>query len=80
MVEELLGARPPLRGGGKNEYAAIKATWLTDRVRHTPADAPAETLTPARSSLGVRRFFVTHTTAYVAPVTKPRLISPGAHH
>ncbi|MED6211777.1 hypothetical protein PIB30_076814, partial [Stylosanthes scabra] len=39
-----LGARPPLRGGGKNEYAAIKTTWLRDRVRHTPADGPPDVL------------------------------------
>ncbi|MED6211393.1 hypothetical protein PIB30_073280 [Stylosanthes scabra] len=80
MVEELLGVRPPLRMGGKNEYAAIKMTWLRDRVRHIPADGSADTLTPARSSHGVRLFFVTHTTGYAAPVTEPRLILPSAHH
>ncbi|MED6172368.1 hypothetical protein PIB30_049448 [Stylosanthes scabra] len=44
MVENLLGARPPLRGGWKNEYAAIKTTWLRDRVRQTPADGPLDVL------------------------------------
>ncbi|MED6210319.1 hypothetical protein PIB30_063019 [Stylosanthes scabra] len=39
-----VGARPPLRGGGKNEYAAIKTTWLRDRVRHTPTDGPSDVL------------------------------------
>ncbi|MED6118549.1 hypothetical protein PIB30_003765 [Stylosanthes scabra] len=44
MVEELLGARPPMRGGGKNEYAAIKMTWLRDRLRHTPAAGEPDVL------------------------------------
>ncbi|MED6157217.1 hypothetical protein PIB30_021414 [Stylosanthes scabra] len=44
MVEDILGARPNPRGGGKNEYVAVTLSWLRDRVRHTPAHAPEDKL------------------------------------
>ncbi|MED6161139.1 hypothetical protein PIB30_057888 [Stylosanthes scabra] len=53
MVEDLLGARPPLRGGGKNEYAAIKATWLRDHVRHTPAGGSPDVLRHDRATTDI---------------------------
>ncbi|MED6145287.1 hypothetical protein PIB30_023685 [Stylosanthes scabra] len=48
MVDELLGARPSLRGGGKKEYAAIKVRWLRDRVRHTPVNDKSDNMVSVR--------------------------------
>ncbi|MED6224675.1 hypothetical protein PIB30_086364 [Stylosanthes scabra] len=44
IVEDLLGLRSPMRGGGKNEYTAMKLTYLRAHVRQTPSEAPDDVL------------------------------------
>ncbi|MED6142902.1 hypothetical protein PIB30_001669 [Stylosanthes scabra] len=38
------GEARPQRGGGKNEYVAVKLSWLRDQVRRTPKQAEVSVL------------------------------------
>ncbi|MED6146417.1 hypothetical protein PIB30_034331 [Stylosanthes scabra] len=44
MVEQYLGARPPVPPNAPKESFAIKMVWLRQRLQHIPPDADADTL------------------------------------
>ncbi|MED6157616.1 hypothetical protein PIB30_024931 [Stylosanthes scabra] len=70
MVEDLLGERPPLRGGGKNEYAGIKLTWLRERVRRAPEQAMEDAL---------RQYARCYILLMIGPQIETPLTLPVAH-
>ncbi|MED6106967.1 hypothetical protein PIB30_009573 [Stylosanthes scabra] len=44
MVEQYLGARPPIPPNAPKESFVIKMVWLRERLQHFPPDANADTL------------------------------------
>ncbi|MED6142706.1 hypothetical protein PIB30_116456, partial [Stylosanthes scabra] len=44
MVEQFLGARPPVQENAQKEAFAIRLVWLRDRLQHMPLDADEGTL------------------------------------
>ncbi|MED6117752.1 hypothetical protein PIB30_112696, partial [Stylosanthes scabra] len=44
MVEQFLGARPPVQENAQKEAFAIRLLWLRDRLQHVPLDADEVTL------------------------------------
>ncbi|MED6157170.1 hypothetical protein PIB30_020837 [Stylosanthes scabra] len=44
MVEQYLGARPPVPANAQKESFVIKMVWLRERLQHIPVDADPDTL------------------------------------